>query len=97
MQRAAVSALLTPGLILPRSAPPVASPQVDVAGVDVSKFDDAYFKSAEKKAKKQVGGGAAGWAARRAVSWILGGGPLSVGQELQGLGTYVAPVFCSPD
>lgn len=28
--------------------------QVDVAGVDTAKFDDAYFKSAEKKAKKQV-------------------------------------------
>jgi hypothetical protein len=26
---------------------------VDVAGVDTSKFDDAYFKSAEKKGKKQ--------------------------------------------
>jgi large subunit ribosomal protein L6e len=29
------------------------STKVDVSGVDVSKFDDAYFKSAEKKAKKQ--------------------------------------------
>ncbi len=34
--------------------------QVDVSGVDISKFDDAYFKSAEKKQKKQseVRGGA---------------------------------------
>ncbi|KAL4446812.1 hypothetical protein ABPG77_008056 [Micractinium sp. CCAP 211/92] len=29
------------------------STKVDVAGVDIAKFDDAYFKSAEKKAKKQ--------------------------------------------
>jgi large subunit ribosomal protein L6e len=29
------------------------STKVDVAGVDTSKFDDAYFKSAEKKGKKQ--------------------------------------------
>jgi len=29
------------------------STKVDVAGVDTAKFDDAYFKSAEKKAKKQ--------------------------------------------
>ncbi|KAI7837104.1 hypothetical protein COHA_009052 [Chlorella ohadii] len=29
------------------------STKVDVSGVDISKFDDAYFKSAEKKQKKQ--------------------------------------------
>ncbi|PRW57743.1 60S ribosomal L6 [Chlorella sorokiniana] len=30
------------------------STKVDVSGVDTSKFDDAYFKSAEKKQKKQT-------------------------------------------
>lgn len=45
--------------------------QVDVAGVDTAKFDDAYFKAAEKKQRKQteVRSGLGGWLAGWSCCW----------------------------